>query len=314
MILLFDNNLGLINELGKENILYASEEKELGGKITSEISYHYVFHEDNVEYFGYRENDNLQIYKIVNKKKENGKMHLVGMHLFFYELKGDVVRDLRPQNKTIKYILDEVLKNTGWIVVSSLGGTDSMNFYHRSKLECFNTAIKKFKGEFKFEIKMNSKGQLIKKVYIEKMISDDKGKWFEYGDKLIEVISEEDQSQIYTAYIGMGKGEKTDNGGYGRKIKFTDALWQKASGDPVDKPIGQDYVEIKELSNKYGLRIGIKELSEVEEVNKLLEETYKCLVEDSRPKLQLKAKGISIDIVELRRNMCDCKTRFKHKI
>ena len=57
MILLFDNNLGLINELGKENILYASEEKELGGKITSEVSYHYVFHEDNVEYFGYREND-----------------------------------------------------------------------------------------------------------------------------------------------------------------------------------------------------------------------------------------------------------------
>ena len=273
-----------------------------------------MFHDDNVEYFGYKENDNLQIYKIVNKKKENGKMHLVGMHLFFYELKGDVVRDLRPQNKTIKYILDEVLKNTGWIVVSSLGGTDSMNFYHRSKLECFNTAIKKFKGEFKFEIKINSKGQLIKKVYIEKMISDDKGKWFEYGDKLIEVIAEEDQSQIYTAYIGMGKGEKTDNGGYGRKIKFTDALWQKASGDPVDKPIGQDYVEIKELSNKYGLRIGIKELSEVEEVNKLLEETYKCLVEDSRPKLQLKAKGISIDIVELRRNMCDCKTRFKHKI
>lgn len=241
-------------------------------------------------------------------------MHLVGMHLFFYELKGDVVRDLRPQNKTIKYILDEVLKNTGWIVVSSLGGTDSMNFYHQSKLECFNTAIKKFKGEFKFEIKINSKGQLIKKVYIEKMISDDKGKWFEYGDKLIEVIAEEDQSQIYTAYIGMGKGEKTDNGGYGRKIKFTDALWQKASGDPVDKPIGQDYVEIKELSNKYGLRIGIKELSEVEEVNKLLEETYKCLVEDSRPKLQLKAKGISIDIVELRRNMCDCKTRFRYKI
>ena len=65
---------------------------------------------------------------------------------------------------------------------------------------------------------------------------------------------------------------------------------------------------------EWTLRIGIKELSEVEEVNKLLEETYKCLVEDSRPKLQLKAKGISIDIVELRRNMCGCKTRFKYKI
>ena len=50
----------------------------------------------------------------------------------------------------------------------------------------------------------------------------------------------------------MVKVKRTDTGGYGRRISFKDVEWRRTSGQPVDKPVGQEYVEIPAMTKVHG--------------------------------------------------------------
>ncbi|MDO4595085.1 MAG: phage tail spike protein, partial [Tissierellia bacterium] len=127
--------------------------------------------------------------------------------------------------------------------------------------------------------------------------------WFEYGDKLLTVVAEENHSNVFTAFIGRGKGEETGDG-FSRKIKFDNINWSVENGNPINKPVGQDYVEIKEATKLYGYpdgkpRIAVVDFSDEDDRENLLRLTYEYALENSRPKLQLKATAVDDEKVEL---------------
>lgn len=303
-IFLFNNKQELIDTISPEDLTENTQEIELNGLITATVTTKYNKDIEIAEYFGVKELNNFWLYKIRKNIKENGMITLQGIHILFDDLKGQVLRDIRPTKVTAAEAFNKILENSTWNVgVSKATTTSSANFYYKSVLSSFSEALKKWDCEFIPHIEFKDGKILSKTINLYDKISNDNGKWFEYGDELLTVVAETDKD-IYTAYIGLGKGEQTEKGGYGRKIKFDGVIWEKAKGKPIDKPVGQDFVEIKEASKLWGYpdgtpKVGIVEFSDVEDREELLNKTYLYAKENCRPKLQLKSTVISQGLVEI---------------
>lgn len=314
MILFFDKNQNFITEIGKGDVLSAQQDFSLNGFWTASVILPFATWnsvEEHATYFGYKETESrLFLYKITKIKSKEKQVTLDGIHIFFDELQGRIIKDRRPKNATAQTLADMALEGTGWRASAEVSGARSLNFYYTPAAKAFESIIKAFNCDYRPEITLSG-GQITEKIiYVKESISKDYGKWYEYGDALLDVVEEQDRKSVFTAIIGRGKGvqSKDENGeatgGYGRKITFKDISWSKAGGDPVDKPLGQEYVEIKEATSALGYtdgspRIGIKEFSSIEDPNELLRETYKYALQVSHPYLLLKATAIPTDAIEL---------------
>jgi len=144
--------------------------------------------------------------------------------------------------------------------------------------------------------------------------------WFNTDKKVLtkinDLIKEIERTNIYTALVGRGKGEQVSSAGesgktadgYGRKITFENVVWSKAKGDPLDKPLGQRYLENPEMTRRYGIKnadgtmrakIGFVDFSEEENPNELIKLTYQALVNASRPQLALKTSSVYLKGVKI---------------
>uniref|UniRef100_UPI00352A6B7A phage tail spike protein n=1 Tax=Aerococcus urinaeequi TaxID=51665 RepID=UPI00352A6B7A len=253
-------------------------------------------------------------YKIDTKNKRDGKFTLDGTYELFDDLKGKkIITDLRPYNYTAVRALTALLEDTGWQVGNvSTSKVGSSNWYYINTLSAFWGFLENWGVEFKPRM-VFSQGKVVGRyIDIADRISDDYGKWYEYGSDLLTVEAETDLTNIATAYYGRGKGEEVssaeDNAsgqaGYGRKINFADIVWSKSSGDPVDKSFGQQFVELPELTELYGYEDGtprydIVEFDDIEDKAELLQATYNYAIENARPKVQFKSTVSEDGIAEL---------------
>lgn len=302
MIFLFDKNLKLLDEI--DNTISLGDTAELNGQISATISYKYDLYREEFKYFGYKADGTFYIFKIINMIKSKNIITFTGIHIFFDELKGVIVRDKRPSNVSAAVAMNIALEGTNWAVESSVTGINSINFYYINCLKAFYDVIEKWQCEFKLKLEIGENGTVSRKVVISDSVAKDNGKWFEYGDKLLTVVAEESLSDTYTAFIGRGKGEQTATGGYGRKLDFKSVEWKIAEGKPLNKPIGQDFIEFPTATEIYGYpggkpKITTVEFDDIEDPEKLLQATYEYGLKASRPKLQLKATALSDDRVEV---------------
>ena len=307
MIYLFNKGQELIEEIGAGDTITCLQSMELGGQGALDTSYPYRLHKKEAAYIGHKFDNIFYLYKIIDQKIEGRVISIKGIHVFFDDLKGIVIRDKRPYNASLSSAMSAVLEGSGWTFRCDVTTTASTNFYYVSALEAFYEAMKTWGGEFRLEMAYAG-GKITKKeVIIKPHISGNHGKWFEYGDKLLKVVAESSWSGLSTAFIGRGKGEQIENGeqtSYGRKITFKDVYWSVSSGDPVDKPKGQDYVEIQKATSLYGYpdgrpRTSVVDFENCEDPAELLRLTYDYALKASRPKLQLQADAISEERVEL---------------
>lgn len=245
------------------------------------------------------------LFKINDEAIESDRISYTGVDAAYDELKSySYVKDMRPEKRTAKEILQRVLQDTRWEVgyIDSTGLTDT-NFYYQPCLECIQKIAQIFNMEVVFTYGFDSKYQTItsRKVNLYQQQGRRTGKRFEYGSNLLTVTREEDSQDIVTALVGRGKGEeKTDEetgeatGGYGRRIDFSNVVWSKANGDPADKPAGQEYVEDVQATKIFGYddgkpRIGIVVFENIEDPAELLKATWASLKSSDRPKVSFKA-------------------------
>ena len=314
MILFFDKSQNLITEIQKDVISSAEEDLELNGfwKASIVVPFEkWLNIKEHALYFGYKgKNNAFYLYKITKTKAQDKEVTIDGVHIFFDDLQGRVIKDKRPKNASSQALSDTVLDGTGWQAIATASGGRSLNFYYTSAAKAFEEIIKAFGADYSLNITLSGGKIAEKTVTIADSISRDYGKWYEYGDALLDVIEEQDRKSVFTAVIGRGKGIESKDGngdatgGYGRKLTFADVSWSRSNGDPVDKPLGQEYVEIKDATAVLGYqdgtpRIGIKEFSSIEDPNELLRETYKYALKVSHPYLLLKATAIPTDAIEL---------------
>lgn len=311
-IYLLDNKQNLIKSIPGNRLTENFQEPELCGQIIGWAKLPYKHFNKKAEYFGVKEDNNFWLYKIRKKQKEGGYITIDGIHIFFDELKGAVVRDIRNQNTSGNLVVEKIISGTGWELKSNITERiASKNYYYQSALSAFYDAAKTWNFEFVPEILFKDGKIISKKISIYDEISKDYGKWYEYGDKLISVVAESSTDELYTAFIGRGKGIATEDengektGGYSRKIKFDEIEYtNEKDGIKVVKAKGIDFIEIKEATSLYGYpdgtpKIGVVDFDDIEDPKLLADATFEYALKNSRPKLQLRAKALETGTIEL---------------
>lgn len=242
---------------------------------------------------------------------------LIGVQSGIEELRKTVVYDKRPTDQRARPVIEWLLTGTNWsprFVAET--NPKSTNFYYISTFDALKKVCKVWGLEMQFFVEMNGAQIGARYIDFKRKIGEAVGKRVVYGHNALEILQEVEKTNLYTALVGRGKGEQVssaedtgkDADGYGRKINFEEVVWSKAKGDPLDKPLGQKYLEIPEMTTKYGIKqpdgkmrpkIGFVEFSEEEDKNELIKQTYDALIESSRPKLTLKTSTVYLKGVQI---------------
>lgn len=256
-----------------------------------------------------RENDDsFSMYKITADSDPRGRLSFTGVNFAVDELHSFIVLDMRPSNRSIKQVAEQILgyTNAEWRVgyvdptLPAISGT----FYYLSVKDALKQ-LQTFGCEIVFKCKIDGNKITDKWIEIYKQIGIFSNKRFVYGSNALEVVRQRDRSQLYTSIIGRGKGEEVGDG-YGRRIEFTDIEWKKSNGNPLDKPKGQNWLEYPEMTALYGIpmKTGSKRkretvliLEDIEDPRELLQATYENLVEYSRPLIQFKTSVLGGDSI-----------------
>lgn len=328
-IYLFDINQKLINTIEEKRLIDPYQELELNALIKAEFTCKYDKEVEQAYYFGFKDDDNFHLNSVRNILKKDGFITEQGVHIMFDELKGKVVRDLRMLNKTPGYALGKALDETGWTCISHVDNIASTNFYYISALDALYKICNIWKVEFKPVIRFIDGKISAKEIHLYQSLGSDLGRVFSYRNKLVSVLAETNKDNLYTAFIGRGKGEEIvdkkgkSTGGYGRKIKFTDIDYvAEKDGIKVHSPKGIDYIEIEEATKVYGYpdgtpRIRTVDFDDIEDKEELAKATFDFALENSRPKMQLKASGLEIEQVGLGETVtviADMGIRFKTRV
>lgn len=308
MLYLFDKNENLIHELASNKLESLIQHEELNKLMTLEFA---VFIDSNykmkdIEYVAHKDMEDygkIQMYRIISSESDDYTVNYQAVHIIFDELKSyGYIRDKRPDKLKASAALNIALAGSRW-KVGRIDDSEllSINFYDCTRLDALSKIIKTWNLDLHFYLTFD--GNKITGRYIDLLgfRGEDTGERFVYGSNALEVVKEVDVSDVYTRVIPRGKGEeKVDEegkptDGYGRRIKIDDVLWEKSKGDPVDKPKGQEFLELKEMTEKFGFSDGeprtrMQIFEDIEDPKELIKAGYDFLVKVSRPLVQFKTK------------------------
>lgn len=277
-------------------------------------------------YVGFREGTTrFQLFKLDSAKVSGDKISWNGLHVFFDDLSAcSIIRSNKVLKKSAAEALAQAVLYSRWVVGTvDIPAWDigSVYFFYDTPLQAIQKVIEKFGGEIDYYLTFNGNSITGRYVDLKLQLGEDSGERIVYGKNAIEILYEEDSSNIVTALIGRGKGVEREiidtseppdistvagmsaemDTWYDKKIDFSGIAWSVAEGYAVDKPLGVDYVTIPERTAAFGYpngepRFGVVEFSEYEEgqESELLKATYNKLLELSRPKLALRVSAIAI--------------------
>lgn len=307
MLIIFDHQEQPIGRLTSRSLISCVQSEPLNGLVMLDFTVNYESLDamENVSYVAHKDSVNanaVQMYKVLTSVPDNQGMTYQALHIVHDDMKGyGYIRERRLGGVQAGVALSVALEGSRWQV----GHVDptasgSVHFYDNSRQECITKILETWNVELGYRIVFT--GNRITGRYIDLYARRgvETGRRYAYGRGALEVVREESQAGLYTAAIGRGKGEqKFDDdgdatGGFGRRINFSDVAWSKAAGDPVDKPSGQEFVEIPEMTAQFGYSDGSPRLKvcvyqDIEDPAALLQKTYDELLVNSRPLVQFRA-------------------------
>ncbi|MDU5252706.1 phage tail spike protein [Anaerococcus vaginalis] len=308
MLYLFDKNENLIDELASDEIESSIQHEELNKLMTLEFA---VFIDSNdkmedIEYVAHKDMEDyekIQMYRVISSESDDYTVNYQAVHIIFDELKAyGYIRDKRPDKAKASAALGIALAGSRW-KVGRVDDSDllSTNFYDLTRLDALSKIIKTRNLDLHFYLTFDGNKITGRYVDLLEFRGEDTGERFVYGSNALEVVKEVDVSEVYTRIIPRGKGEeKVDEegkptDGYGRRIKIDDVVWEKSKGDPIDKPKDQEYIELKEMTSKFGFSDGeprtrVQIFEDIEDPKELIKAGYDFLVKVSRPLVQFKTK------------------------
>ena len=307
-LFLFNNDEKLI---GTVSPLEGIQNEEINKIQTIECTTVYSELIEKASYIGhkdYSDNRIFHLYKIDHvTKTSTTDVKIVGVHTFFDDMESDgYIKDFRPANREVVGVLTTILEGSRWQLGSVIVQRNyTGNFYYVTRKEAMSKLIEATQIEIKPRLEF-SRGKITGRYLdVFTRLGARNGKVFVHGRDLLTVSEKKSQGAIYTAVVGRGKGEETDTGGYGRRITFKDVVWTKSRGNAVDKPAGQEYVEIPAMTELYGFekgtkpRIKIVEFQDETDKEKLLRLSYEWLEKNSRMQVEYSAKVLNVGNLEL---------------
>lgn len=254
------------------------------------------------------------MFKIVTEKVTDEKVTYTCIENAYDELSSyNYIKDKRP-TAIADYMLKQALEGTRWSVGQCPTTSQKFcSFYYISVLEAIQKIVNLWGLEVQFQVKIDDSTNEIKQrnVNLFNKLGKRTNKRFEYGSNLLSVTQANDSTGLYTALVGRGKGVQvssgdtdTDPDGYGRRITFADVVWSTQSGNPLNKPKGQEYLEDPNATAAYGFpdghpRIGFVTFQDCEDPNELIQLTYDKLQEVNHPQVQFSASIADVGSLDL---------------
>lgn len=253
-------------------------------------------------------------YFWVQKHETRGNITSIqGVQSGIEALRKTPVRDFRPHEREARYAIDHVLDGTNWragYVADT--GRRSTNVYFVSVFDALKKFCSVWQLEMQFFVEVTNGRIGARFIDFKHRLGKRRGARVVYGHNALEIVKEEERTELYTALIGRGKGEEVSSeeenesgqAGYGRKINFEEVEWSISNGDPVDKPAGQLYVEIPQATERYGVRgvdgqmkpkIGFVDFQDEEDKHELIKLTYAELERLSRPQVLFKTSSVYLE-------------------
>lgn len=308
MLYLFNKNEVLIHELSSNMLASVVQVEELNKLMTLEFSVFTKYKDlmEDCEYVAHRDMENpnrVQMYRVVSSESDDYQVNYEAVHIIFDELKSyGYIRDKRPNDVKATAALDIVLAGSR----REVGSVDdsplkSLDFYDSTRLEALSQIISTYRMDLSFYLSFDGSKISGRYVNLQNFRGEDTGERFVYGSNALEVVRELDKSEVYTRLIPRGKGEEkfdeegNSTGGYGRRIQITDVDRKSNDEVPIDKPKGQEYLELTDMTEKFGFsdgepRTAVKVFEDITDPVELLKEGYAYLVTCSRPLVQFKTK------------------------
>ena len=324
MIYLFDKDERLIKLVKKDAIKSALQkftlttEKYVSDRLTVEMKELSKKEFDAVEYMAIQSIEDAHTfhYFYIAQKFSENLTTLIGVQSGIEELRKSVVLDKRPHNTFARPIINELLAGTNWQArFVSETSQRSTNFYYISTFEALKKVCQVWNLEMQFFVEVNGNKIGARYIDFKQRIGEATGKRVVYGHNALQILQEVERTNLFTALIGRGKGEEISapsegntTGSYGRRITFEDVVWEVKKGNPVDKPKGQKYVELPEMTKRYGIKnadgtmrakVGFVVFEDEEDKNALIKRTYDELVSASRPQLTLKTSTVYLKGVKI---------------
>lgn len=202
-----------------------------------------------------------QEYRITDKTNTDSAVEstiaATGEHAF-YELLGEPLEDIRPETTAAAAVI-QALSGTRWSIGTADDlGTSSCRIYKTNVLEGLATIAAAWGGELRFRLEVVGGVIAARKVDIVSSIGNDTGKRFEFKKDLVQIIRKVNTQSLATKLIGRGKGVQVEGGteqedpAYGRRLEFDEVEWTTGGGDPVDKPLGQNWIQDDTAAAAYG--------------------------------------------------------------
>lgn len=308
MLYFFDNQEKLLGYIDNESSLSVIQTEPLRGVIVLEASVidgyselleasTYVGHVDAVN------DDSFQLYKIksISLGNENVGAKISAQHVVFDELSSrDIIRKVSFNGLNMSAAFMEILKESRWkLGECNVNKSVNLSAENTNVSNLITTLINKYSIELRYRLKFaNNKiiGRFID-VFVNR--GRNTHKRYAYGHNALSVVKEVDSNNLYTAIIPHGKEiEQSEEERKAKKEKqkldITKVAWSKLNGNYVDKKIGEDILELKELSQIYGFSDGSPRTMfknyDIDDENELIKTAYEDLVNLARPKVQFSAK------------------------
>ena len=268
------------------------EMEDIPDDVLSESAYVAIQKED--AYYKYH------LFFIANVQTYDHIIHLDCVQSGIEELRKSYIEDSRITQVTAVQATEYLLQNTNWqLRYKPETEQKNLTFYFLSVFDGLLRVCDKFNLEMQFfvEISLNKIGA--RYIDLKKRIGDRTGQRVTYGHNALKIIKEEERAEFYTAVIGLGNSEIVSvpeanddrRNGYSRKKNFKDLVWTKPQ-NPLNKPKGVPYLELAELTEKYGIksdtgmrpRIGKVDF-DTDDPNELIQMTYDYLIANAHPKV-----------------------------
>ncbi|MFU2205241.1 phage tail spike protein [Streptococcus pluranimalium] len=323
MIYLFDKDEQLIKIVRKTAVKTALQKYELkegyvSDRLTVELKNILNDELEAVEFMGIQsieDTHDFHLFWVAQKSMVDNITTIVGVQSGIEELRKTVVIDKRPHNLGGREVINDLLTGTNWRA-RFVGETipRSTNFYYISTFEALKKVCSVWGLEMQFFVEMNGNKIGARYIDFKQRTGAAVGKRVVYGHNALEILQEVERTNIYTALVGRGRGEQVssagdigkdekiqESDGFGRKITFENVEWSVAKGNPVNKPLGQLYVEIPEMTARYGIKnadgsrrpkIGFVDFQDDTDEEVVLEKTYQTLIDVSRPQVMFKTSTV----------------------
>ncbi|WP_339183335.1 phage tail spike protein [Oceanobacillus sp. FSL W7-1293] len=230
------------------------------------------------------------------------KTRAVCLPVYHAELNDHVIEERRFIDQLVDVAMEAAVQGTRWQAVVEVElGRATTNFYRIFSTEALEDIIATWGGEIKDVVTFDERTNRITGCYLKLIQRHGKehGQRMEIGHNVVE-IEREVLSYPKTALYGFGSSLEVEDedgehtGGYTRYIDFADVEWKVSNGDPVDKPLGQEWVGTDEDRLAMGHydedgnlkhRFGIFSNQDYEDPEDLLLATWEALQKANKPEV-----------------------------